>query len=475
VSMRSSKRALSVSYVVLLAMALAVGCSTKEDPSEELALCGNHSCGQLAMVTIDTSKDGFQYLEVALSPDQTKIAFSADWAAIPSLPPEEVPEPIENRQILVIPVGPAIWSESNLARQPVTSITELGAYLIRCNEFVSEIGGSADLTDQAHQFNKGHATWVTRMGSTMSDSLIFWINVEGRDRLVVAGIQDPGHVDPVILFYEEQDLIANGWYFYHHDPELSADGRWLVFSRFGCDRPNGEDRDCTLQAIWVLDMWTTGDPRTARAFPVTSGAAIMSTPTWSPDGRKICFSASVDLVGDYGGRANELFTASFDPAAAAAGDPPLDVDLTRITFTTTEPGDPITGLHNYSPVYDPSGSKVYFVSSRRAPAWTQRGRNLWSVTADGRFEPEILFFSREDDVDPDVAPDGTIVLSSGLGFPTEMLDALQTATLDSLYAMNDTLQYPLTEFEIQRIADDEREQLEAYSSGVMSHIFLLRN
>ncbi len=83
--MRSSKRALVVSYVVLLAVALAVGCSTKDDPSEVLELCGNHSCGQLAMVTIDTSKDGFQYLEVALSPDQAKVAFTADWAAIPSI------------------------------------------------------------------------------------------------------------------------------------------------------------------------------------------------------------------------------------------------------------------------------------------------------------------------------------------------------------------------------------------------------
>jgi hypothetical protein len=472
--MRSSKHALVVSYVILLAVALAVGCSTKEDPSEVLDLCGNHSCGQLAMVTIDTSNDGFQYLEVALSPDQTRVAFSADWSAIPSLPPEVIGEPIGNRQILVIPVDPGIWSVSRLSRRPVQRISELGAELIRCNEFTSEIGGSADLTVDAHLFNKGHPTWLTRTGSTMSDSLIFWINVEGRDRLVVAGIQDPASVDPRIIFYEQQDLVENGWYYYHHDPELSADGRWLAFSRFGCDRPNDPYRDCTLQSIWVLDMWTTADPRTARAFPISSGAASMSTPTWSPDGRKICFSASVDIVGEYGGRANELFTVSFDPSMAGIGDPPLDADLQRVTFTTTEPGDPITGLHNYAPVYDPTGSRVYFVSSRRAPASTQRGRNLWSVIADGRLEPEILFFSREDDVDPDVAPDGTIVMSSGLGFPTEVLDARQNADLDSLYARNDTLQPPITEFEIRRIAKDERAKLEAYGTGVMAHIFLFR-
>ncbi len=473
--MRSSKRALVVSYVVLLAVALAVGCSTKEDPSEVLELCGNHSCGQMAMVTIDTSKDGFQYLEVALSPDQATLAFTADWAAIPSIPPEDVTVPIENRQILLIPVDPEIWSESSLTRRPVTSISDLDAVLLLCNEFTSEIGGSASLTDQAHQFNKGHPTWLTRLGSTLSDSLIFWINVEGRDRLVVVDVTDPESVDPRIIFYEQQDLVENGWYFYHHDPELSADGRWLAFSRFGCDRPNDEERDCTLQSIWVLDMWTTDDPRTARAFPVTSGAASMSTPTWSPDGRHLCFSSSVDIVGEYGGRANELFTVSFDPEAAAANDPPLDADLNRITFTSTEPGDPITGLHNYAPAYDPSGTTIYFVSSRRAPASTQRGRNLWAVTADGRLEPNILFYSREDDVDPDVAPDGTIVLSSGLGFPTEMLDALENATLDSLYAMNDTLEFPKTEFEIQRIASDERDKLEAFGTGVMSQLYMFRN
>ncbi len=473
--MRSSKRALVVNYVVLLGVALAVGCSTKEDPSEVLDLCGNHSCGQLAMVTIDTSKDGFQYLEVALSPDQATIAFTADWSAIPSLPPEDIDEPIENRQVLLIPVDPGLWSESSLTRKPVTSISDLNAQLVRCNEFISEIGGTTDLTDQAHQFNKGHPTWLTRTGSTMSDSLIFWINVEGRDRLVVAGIQDPTSVDPRILFYEQQDLVENGWYFYHHDPELSADGRWLAFSRFGCDRPNDENRDCTLQSIWVLDMWTTTDPRTARAFPITTEAASMSTPTWSPDGRQLCFSASTDLVGEYGGRANELFTVSFDPEQAAAGDPELDADLNRITFTTTVDGDPITGLHNYAPVYDTTGSLVYFVSSRRAPASTQRGRSVWSVTADGRLEPEIFFFSREDDVDPDVASDGTVVLSSGLGFPTEMLDALENATLDSLYAMNDTMQFPRTEFEILRLASDERAKLEAYGTGVMAQIFMFRN
>ena len=181
-------------------------------------------------------------------------------------------------------------------------------------------------------------------------------------------------------------------------------------------------------------------------------------------------------MGEYGGRANELFTVNFDPVAAAAADPPLDADLNRITFIehgTGRPRSPACTIMRRRTT--PTGLLVYFVSSRRAPASTQRGRSLWSVTADGRLEPEILFFSREDDVDPDVAPDGTIVMSSGLGFPTEMLDALQNATLDSLYAMNEDLPIPLAEFEIQRIAEDEREKVEAYGTGVMAQIFLFRN
>lgn len=473
--MRSSKRALVVSYIVLMAVALAVGCSTKEDPSETLDLCGNHSCGKLAMVTIDTAKDGFQYLEPAISPDQTVIAFSADWGAIPSVPPETIDPLPQTRQILLIPVDPAVWRPAGLLRNPVVSLTSLGASLVRCNDFRNRIGGQERLTTDAHRFNKGHPTWVKRPGSVASDSLVFWINVSGRDRLVVAGIQDPSRVDPRILYYEPEDLLESGWFYYHHDPELSGDGRWLVFTRFGCDRPNAEGRECTLQSIWVLDMWTTDNPITARAFPVTSGASGVMTPTWSPDGRQICFSARTDLVGDASGRIWELFTINFDPESAALADPELDRDLNRITYTSVADGDPNTGLHNYAPVYDRTGTEVYFVSSRRAPASATRDRSIWSVIANGTLEPEILFFSRRDDVDPDVAADGTVVLSSGVGFPTEMLDARQAVVLDSLYTLNETAEHPRTEFEIRRLAEDDRTKLEAYGSGVMSHLYLLRD
>ena len=69
-------RYLLVAWLLILALALSLGCTTKRDPAETRELCGNHSCGDLVMVTVDTSSDGFQYLDPAISPDGMRIAFT---------------------------------------------------------------------------------------------------------------------------------------------------------------------------------------------------------------------------------------------------------------------------------------------------------------------------------------------------------------------------------------------------------------
>ncbi len=144
-------------YLLLLAAALIAGCSTREDPSEELVVCGNHSCGDLAMVTIDTSSDGFQYLEPDISPDGTWIATTADWTVIPS--DEEATDLSLTRQILLVPVPADIWDSERLQRTPVESITELGAQLLRVNPFVSNISGGA-VSVTAIDINKASPVWV---------------------------------------------------------------------------------------------------------------------------------------------------------------------------------------------------------------------------------------------------------------------------------------------------------------------------
>ena len=124
------KSYLMTGYLVLLVVALMVGCTTKEDPVESMTLCGNHSCGNLVMVTNDTTSDGFQYLDPDVSHDGTRLAFTADWATIPT-DPNYSGEPILSRQVLVMPIPDNIWSDSMRTRYPVSSITELGGELIK--------------------------------------------------------------------------------------------------------------------------------------------------------------------------------------------------------------------------------------------------------------------------------------------------------------------------------------------------------
>ncbi|MBD3221850.1 hypothetical protein GF314_11475 [bacterium] len=471
---RFRNRYLVFAYMIVLAIAFVVGCTTREDPSEELVVCGNHTCGQLTMVTIDTNgPGGYQYLEPAISPDGTRVAFSADWASIPSLPEDEVSDPILNRQILVMPLPADPWSEEMNSRNPVPDIQELGAELVLTRQFISRIGGGQDFVDDPTSgvMTKASPNWID------DSTLLIQTRFERRDRLVSVDISDLGNAQVTPLFYEPQDTLTTGFRFwYHHDPSLSPDKRWCVFTRFGCDdESNVEDANCDDEQLWVIDMTTTDDPVAVTAFPITSGAVSIEDPSWSPDGRTIVFAATTDLVGDGTGFVGELFRVDFDPEAAETGVVPLDQNLRRITTTEVSMGDPLVGLHNYAPVFSADGLDVIFTSSRRAPGSTQRGRNLWRVPADGRLEPEMVFFSRYDDIHPTFDWEtGSFLFSSRMGFPTEMLDAIEQETIDFFTNVyNDTARVPLTEVEILRRAADDREELELFE-GKMGHLYMFR-
>ena len=202
---RFRNRYLVFAYVLVLLGVFALGCTTREDASEELIVCGNHSCGDLAMVTIDTNgPGGYQYLEASISPDGTRVAFTADWEVIPSLPEDDIDDPILNRQILIMPLPMDAFADTMNFRDPVSSVVLLGAELVRTRQFISEIGGSESLIEDipAGTMTKGSPNWIDE------NTLLFGARFSRRDRLVSVDISIPDQSQVTPIFYEADDTLA---------------------------------------------------------------------------------------------------------------------------------------------------------------------------------------------------------------------------------------------------------------------------
>ena len=454
-------RFLLLPYVVLLAALVVVGCTSKQDPSEVLAVCGNHSCGELVMVTTDTSSDGYHYLNPAMSPDGSRILFSADWWAIPSDPRYSGDDEfVEHRQMIVLP--------NQVGSVPTTSLEEQGGELVLLQERSLPYAGQSSFLISIKDDDKAYPIWED------DTHIIFSLRpteIGGRYRLCRADISDPALAPVEFLYMEPADASAAPPFFQHLEPVLSPDQQWLAFTRSGCVIPDSFET-CTGTALWVLQMSTAGDNDgyDSYAFPVTSEFSRIETPHWSPDGSRLIFSGGMDVAGSGTGAGTEIFTVDFDTTGLATGNMALDRNVRRLTYTSRAEGDPIAGILNYSPVYSNDSGTVYFVSTRRAPAVTLHDRNIWRIPADGSLDPVIHYFTRSDDVDPSVLSDGRILLSSALGFPTEMLNNLEELAYQRLAATDTT---GLDEVQLRSAANDERRQLEFFE-GVMSHIYIYR-
>jgi Tol biopolymer transport system component len=407
-------RFLLLPYIALLIILVTVGCTSKEDPAETLSVSGNHSTGDLTMVTTDTSSDGFHYLNPQLSPDGSTILFTADWWAIPTVrtPPNDAVF-VNYRQMITIPLQTGV--------EPKVSLTEQGGVLIFLQEIRIPISGRDEYFTETQDMDKGNPVWED------DTHILFWMNT-GRvgTRLFRADISDPSFAPIEVLFMEPTDQNPSPFPWQHMDCTLSPNKRWLAFTRFGCSIPDSFET-CTAVSISVLDMNTAAinDGYGAVRYTLTSEYSRIEGLKWSPDGTKIIFGGGLDVAGAGVGSGTEIFTLDVDTIALANGTPTLDDNIRRLTYTSRSEGDPISGILNTGPAYTPDGSRVYFVSTRRAPTTTLHDRNIWTIPADGRLEPEIYYFTRSDDVDPYVMPDGKLLLSSALGFPTEMLVRLE--------------------------------------------------
>jgi len=458
-------RFLVPSYLVILLILVVVGCTSKEDPSEVLDVCGNHSCGDLAMVTTDTSSDGFQYLDPSVSPDGTRILFTADWGAIPTVKDPGDADFTDFRQMIVMPIRQGL--------EPTEGLKDEGATLIRLTPYGLWIGGTTRSLDTILNDRKESPIWES------DSTVVFSYATLGGYRLFRANITDPEAAPVQPLYMEKSDSLAatlRQWQ--HQQPALSPldqnnNRRWLLFVRSGCAIPDSFET-CTEQTLYCLDMDTAGQPDrgyyNATAFPLTNEYALIQDPAWSPDGTKIVFSGSLDVGGGYGA-GTELYTIDFDTTGYP--DVTLDNGLERLTYTTYREGDPISGILNDSPVYSNDGGNIYFVSTRRAPSITLHDRNIWRIPFDGSQEPEIFFFSREDDWEPDMMPDGSLLFSSLMGFPTEMLDRLEEEAYQRLAAENEEQGLGKTEVQLRSEAADQRDLL-GFFEGVMSHLYIYR-
>lgn len=460
-----------VAYVSVLAVLVVVGCTSKQDPAETLAVCGNASCGDLVMVTTDTASDGYHYLNPSLSPDGSRILFTADWWALPSDPrlTDDVYF-VNYRQMCIIPVREGV--------EPVQDLASQGAELIRLQETNVVLGGEPNNLREVLNDDKGDPIWQD------DENVIFFLRLNRvGNRLFRADLNDPsaqpGLATIVPLYLEPTDANPAPRSWHHMNPNLSADGRWLLFTRSGCLVPDSLET-CSNLSIWALDMSTAGagDGYAALAFPLTHEYSRIERPRFSPDGRRIAFSGGLDLAGvnDSG---TEIFTIDFDTTGLAAGTMELDRGLERVTYTPYAEGDPLAGVLNSDPSWSADGSTIYFVSTRRAPTTTLHDRNVWRVPADGSQDPVIHFFSRYDDLDPQILPDGSLLLSSMVGFPTGMLNRLEEESYQRIKDENerDHAENPnvplFNETQLRQLAANERQQLE-YFSGVMAHLYLYR-
>jgi Tol biopolymer transport system component len=174
---------------------------------------------------------------------------------------------------------------------------------------------------------------------------------------------------------------------YDYQPDWSADGRWVAFSRYNHDAVE----------LWLLDLH---DGRTRQ---LTSGGAVNLEPRFSPDGKRLAFVSTSDK-GHF-----HIFAGRFE-----------DGELSDVQQVTPESVSQLPRYyysqvdHEISPVWSHDGSEILFLSNHGHIHGTG---GFWRMKAQpGAEAREIHYEETNWKARPDFSPDGKrIVYASYLG------------------------------------------------------------
>lgn len=172
---------------------------------------------------------------------------------------------------------------------------------------------------------------------------------------------------------------------YDYQPDVSPDGRRVVFSRY----------DGAAIELWVLDL------ESGEARALTTGGHVNVEPRWSPDGSRIAFVSTRDT-----GRF-KVHIGRFEGTTFTSEQwlPDRRSETPRYYYSEFD--------HELSPAWMPDGRGLLLVMNPETPYGTGA---IWHYPIDGG-EPELV--RREETswkARPDIAPDGKrVVYASYLG------------------------------------------------------------
>ena len=174
---------------------------------------------------------------------------------------------------------------------------------------------------------------------------------------------------------------------YDYQPDWSADGRWVAFSRYIHD----------AMELWLLDLH---DGRTRQ---LTSGSAVNLEPRFSPDGKRLAF-VSTSFKGHF-----HVFAGKFENGELSDVQqltPENVSSLPRYYYSKVD--------HEISPVWSHDGSEILFISNRGHIHGTG---GFWRMKAQPAAPAhEIHYEETTWKARPDLSPDGKrIVYASYLG------------------------------------------------------------